>query len=527
MSAEILTVETLLERIRRDGIRRTSAALRKPPIPSRLLQDLAALPGAPEALEFVAAYPLSPSHLLETLAAGAAPSVLAHLATNPRTPPHLITQFAAHENTGVRAQAASHPQLPARELLILATDPHPGVRRALAGNPSLRLPHHATLVVDEEPSVRLRLAAQSGLPAPAAIVLGSDPCAVVRVHTAATVAAEEDLLLGWAAGDEEDVQLALLQRKELPAEVCHTLLRSPHASVRRLARADLDLDDVDLLFVATRGEVDERAWVAARPLLSRPLQSLLAQDADSTVRTALAANHALDETIARYFTSLAEEAVCEALAGNPAVPSDLVEELAATRSPAVLAALAYRDGLDEKLTHFLLVHSPDFRRHRAIQGRASSDLDITTAKLLLADPLPTVRVLAVSACAGWRRADLYDLARDSAPAVRIAAVRHPNAPDELLQDRAADSSPEVAAAAREVWEAREQQARAAASTKRLAPMPPLNVHTAVPVPRQTTVDVPPARPTVTAPSREPALTSPQARPQAPDLFNKLKRIFWQ
>lgn len=520
MSAAELTVETLLARIRTDGVRRTSAALRKPPIPSRILQDLAALPNTPEALEFVASYPLSPSHLLETLAAGAAPAVLAHLATNPRTPPHLMSQFAAHENAGVRAQAAAHPQLPARELFILATDSQPEVRRSLAGNSSLRLPHQAVLVADADPSVRLRLAAQSALPAPAALVLGADPCAVVRLHTVATVTAEEDLLLGWAAGDEEDVQLALLQRKALPAEVNHTLLRSPHAAVRRQARTDLDLDDVDLLFLATRGEPDERAWVAARPLLSRPLQSLLARDADSSVRIALAANPSLDESIARYFTSLAEEPVCEALAGNPAVPSDLVEELAATRQPAVLAALAYREALSPRLAHFLVVHSPDFRRHWAIQARTDLSLDVATAKTLLADPLPTVRALAVSACPAWRRADLYDLARDAAPIVRIAALRHPNAPDELLQDRAADSAPEVAAAAREVWDAREALAR----KKALEPMPPVIVRATV---RHSGVDVEPPRPTVSAPPRVSAPAISPERPEAPDLLNKLKRIFWQ
>lgn len=519
MSAELLTVETLLARIRADGVRRASAALRKPPIPSRLLQELAALPDTPEALEFVASYPLSPSHLLETLAVGAAPSVLAHLATNPRTPPHLMSQFAAHENAGVRAQAAAHPQLPARELFILAADPQPEVRRSLAGNPSLRLPHQAALVADADPSVRLRLASQSALPAPAALVLGADPCAVVRLHTVASVTAEEDLLLGWAAGDEEDVQLALLQRKDLPAEVNHTLLRSPHAAVRRLARADLDLDDVDLLFLATRGEPDERAWVAARPLLSRPLQSLLARDADASVRVALAANPSLDEAIARFFTSLAEEAVCEALSGNPAVPSDLVEELAATRQSAVLAALAYRETLSERLARFLVAHSPDFRRHWAIQGRADLSIDLETAKTLLADPLPTVRALAVGACPAWRRADLYDLARDAAPVVRIAALRHANAPDELLQDRADDPAPEVAAAAREVWAAREALARQAAAAKALPPMPPVVVRSTTV--RHTGVDAEPPRPTVSAPAAFPE------RPEAPDLFNKLKRIFWQ
>jgi len=521
MTAEPLTVETLLARIRSEGVRRTSAALRKPPIPSRLLQDLAALPDTPEALEFVASYPLSPSHLLENLAAGAAPAVLAHLATNPRTPPHLMSQFAAHTDAGVRAQAAAHPQLPARELFILATDSQAEVRRSLAGNPSLRLPHQAVLVADADPSVRLRLAAQSALPAPAAIILGADPCAVVRLHTVATVTAEEDLLLGWAAGDEEDVQLALLQRKALPAEVNHTLLRSPHAAVRRLARADLDLDDVDLLFLATRGEPDERTWVAARPLLSRPLQSLLARDTDIATRTALAANQSLDESIARFFTSLAEESVCEALAGNPAASPDLIEELAATRHPTVLAALAYRATLNPRLAHFLVVHSPEFRRHWAIQARTDLLIDLATAKTLLADPLPTVRTLAVSACPTWRRADIYDLARDAAPLVRIAASRHPNAPDELLQDLANDSAPEVAAAARDTWAAREALAR----QKSLAPMPPVIVRTTT---RQSGVDAPPPNPTVTAPSRTlaPAVT-PVSPPETPDILNKLKRIFWQ
>jgi len=513
-AATPLTVETLLEHIRRDGVRRTTVALRKPPIPSRLLQELAALTDTPEALEFVAAYPLSPSHLLETLAAGS-PTVLAHLATNPRTPPHLLTQLAAHSDASVRAQAALHPQLPARELFILATDSAPEVRRALAGNPELRLPHQAILVADADPAVRLRLASQSALPAPVAHVLSCDPCAVVRLHTIATAAAEKELLLGWAASDEEDLQLALLQRNPLPSEVNRTLLHSPHASVRRQVRDAARPDDVDLLFIATRGEPDERAWVATRPELSRPLQSLLARDADASIRTALAANLALDESIALYFLGLAEEPVCEALAGNPSISPDLIEELAATRQPTVLAALAYRENLNAKLVQFLLLHSPDFRRHWAIQERTTVPLDPETAQTLLTDPLPTVRALAVRAHPAWRRADLYDIARDPAPVVRIAALRHRNAPDELLTDRLLDPAPEVAAAAREIRDTR---------ASRLA-MPPVIVSA---TPTHTSIDVKRPRPTLAdSASDAPALaTSPNHLP-APDLLNKFKRIFWR
>lgn len=517
MSAEELTAETLLERIRADGVRRACAALRKPPVPSRILQELVSAPGAPvEALEFVAAYPLSPSHLLEGLSeSGAASSVLAHLATNPRTPSHLLTRFAAHEDPAVRAQAAAHPQLPGRELLALAADPAPTVRRSLAANASLRLPHQAALVTDSDPAVRLRLAAQPGLPEPVALVLAADPCAVVRLHTVATAAAGDDLLELWASGDEEDVQLALLRRKNLPVETAHALARSIHPSVRRIAREGLDLDDVDLLLIATRGEPDERAWVAGLTTVPRPLQSLLARDIDVSVRAALAANPSLDESIASYFASQAEEPVCTALAANPGLTDQLAQELAATRLPSVLAALAYRDPIDASLAEFLLEHSEDFRRHWAVLGREGAELSVETARRLFADPLPSVRALAVSSCPGWRRPDLYDVARDPAAVVRMAALRHANAPDGLLQDLATDPAPEVAELARDL------RARREAAPRRVV----LDARTS-----HAGVDAPAARTNLSAPRQNPAVESDgeETAPRpAPEFLNKLKRIFWQ
>ncbi|AHF91392.1 hypothetical protein OPIT5_15375 [Opitutaceae bacterium TAV5] len=606
MSTDTLTAEDILARIRRDGVRRAALALRKPPVPSRLLQELATLPAddtdtAALALQFVAAYPLAPSHLLEEIANTALDSdpaepaasghsalrtpqsaihniphsaisaVLAHLATNPRTPPHLLTRFAAHADPVVRAQAAAHPQLPSRELFALTADPDAGVRRTLAANPSLRLPHQAALLADTDPSVRVHLTATAAPQAQLALALGADDSAVVRTHAVATLKVEEDLLLGWAACDEEDVQLALLQRRELPAEVSRVLLHSPHPSVRRAtvaaisaneadgAHAATQLDDIDLLFLATRGTPEERAWVASAPVLARPLQSLLAQDADPAVRAALAANPALDEAVARYFTTRNDEPVNAALARNPAVSADLVEELAATRSPAVLAALAYRENLDPRLATFLLGHSPDFRRHRALlsvsahnddatdgaTGNAPPplpELDLDTARILLADSLPTVRVLAVAACPAWRRADLYDIARDPAPAVRIAAIRHPNAADELLSDWQADPDPLVAAAAREAAETRARaRTRPVLSVRATHGVTP---RTSAPNPEpagKAGLDAAAPRPNLTdstpvAPSAigDSAISNPQsatpvtARPAAaPDLFSKLKRFFWQ
>jgi hypothetical protein len=460
---EILSPEALLARIRQDGVRRTAQALRKPPLPSSLLQSLADLEPAeaPEARAFVAAYPLTPSHLLETLAAQSpTTAVLALLAANPRTPPHLLLEFAAHSDAGVRAQAALHPQLPARELLDLADDPDAGVRRALATNPGLRLPQQALLVCDRDPAVRVALAGLSVLAGPAALVLAIDDSAVVRLHTVANAPADDETICGWAASDEEDVQLALLQRRSLPKNAEHLLLDSVHSVVRRRVRERFQPDAMDLLALVTTGEAEERRWVAARRALPRPLQRLLAEASDASVRTALAGNPQLDPDIATYFIDLADEPVCVALAGNPVLSEEQVQAIAATRYPAVLAALAYRENLEPSLARLLVNCSPDFRRHWAIQDRPLSGLDAQTARTLLADLLPAVRRLAVRGHA-WRRADLYDLVRDPVASVRIAVVEHPHAPDELIADALADADPTVAARARAVQGARRQQPKPA------------------------------------------------------------------
>lgn len=512
---ETHTLDSLLARIRRDGVRRTAQALRKPPLPSTLLQALADLPpdDAPEARLFVAAYPLAPSHLLETLAARhPEPELLAHLATNPRTPPHLLIELAAHPAAEVRAQAAQHPQLPARELLALAEDAEPAVRRALATNASLRLPQQARLASDAEPAVRAALAGQSALAAPAALVLAIDDSAVVRLHAVASAPADEETVLGWAATDEEDVQLALLRRRQLPEAAERLLLQSSHASVRRAVRERAEPDEIDLLHFLTSGDAEERRWVAGRRRLPRPLQRLLAQDREASVRGALAANPDLDPAVAAYFVDLADEAACLALAGNPAVSEDLIQGVAATRRPAVLAALAYRATLDPEVAALLVARSPVFRRHRAAQNRPVPGLDAETARALVADRMPGVRALGVAGHA-WRRADLYDFFRDPVARVRLAAVRHPNAADELLSDALADPDAEVVAAAREAQAAR-------AEARRLAARP------AVAAPAVVIRAVPPPSSAAVAADDEPWPAAIESAPRRESgLFGKLKRLF--
>ncbi|WP_221033084.1 hypothetical protein [Actomonas aquatica] len=512
MSTEDLTAADLLARLETEGIRAVTTAHRKQPIPSRLLQELIAEPEAPVlARAFIAAYPLSPSHLLEELLqVEQPPEVLAQLATNPRTPPPRLSELAAHADVAVRVQVATHPQLPGRELAALADDEAVEVRRALAGNPALRLPHQALLVADADDVVRVRLTAQPTLPRPVALALADDDCAVVQLQTVATATVEDDILENWAVSDDEAVQLALLQREELPVEVSNLLVQSPFPEVRRQAREGLDLDDIDLLSLVLEGDEEERAWVATQEVLPRALQSVLAQDKAESVRVALAGNPVLDETITRYFVGEASGAVCAALAANPVLDETQVEALAATREPAVLAALAYREDLAEEFYEFLMAHSVDFRRHASIQARHDRTITVETAQVLLSDPLPSVREMAVRACPTWRRPDLYELARDPAVAVRIAVLEHPNAADALLDDYAEDADAAVRAC---VKAERERRAQA-------VPRPAVKAAKA-----ESSVDVDAANPSLPDPPSTRTAAAKSKRPAAPAIFNKLKRFF--
>lgn len=515
--------ESLLALVEREGLPRAVTLLRKPPVSSLLLQELCAL-GAerPQARLFVAAYPLSPGHLLEELAQGegsAEASLAVLLAGNPRTPPHILSQLAKHEAVEVRCAVARHQRLPARELGVLSQDASPEVRAALAAAGPLRLPDIALLCDDEEAMVRLALASHSALSPQAALVLGADSSATVRLQTVASAKVEEELLVAWAACDEEDVQLALLRRSSLPRRALRLLHLSPHPSVRARTFEREVPDEVALYHLCARGLPEERLRVASLPGLSPTLQSHLASTGDEAVLTALAGNASLNGNVAAYLAGNGSESVCEALVCNAALSASLLEELAATRFPGVLRALAYRRDLPSGLVTALLQLSPEFRRHRACSGLGVGPLDEETARILWQDTLPRVRALAVR-CHDWRRAELYDLARDPVPLVRLEAVRHPKAPEGLLSDWTRDPDPEVAAAAAVAL-------KTLLSQKGVPPpkAPERVVAVASPIPVGIVDDfAPPPEPAEAPPSGLPSTVEPGADP---GLISKLKRFFFR
>jgi len=149
---------------------------------------------------------------------------------------------------------------------------------------------------------------------------------------------------------------------------------------------------------------------------------------------------------------------------------------------------------------------------------------LETAKELFADPLPSVRALALSGCSAWRLADLYEIARDPAPAVRLAALRHPRASDDLIAERLADPVPEIAAAAQLARETRQGAAAASGATIRA------QASVGAKSPTSATSATTPAARSLPAHSSLPDSPAPAPRLGArstPGLLHQLKRIFWQ
>jgi len=464
---------TMLLAILRDhGIERICKTYRRPPLPSRLLRELFALPEPPpEVHRFIATYVLSPSDLLESLSETTTdPVALAALAVNPRTPPHLLSRLATHDDARVRAQAAASAQLTARDIRPLLRDPTVAVRVAIAANSQLKAQHQAELARDAEPAVRLALVAHPALHPEVAVSLSHDDSPFVRLELAAGARAEPELLLFWADSDVEELQLALLSRRELPQDVLTSLALASSPRIRAAARERLDGDAVLQLFLARRGTDTEQATLARERGLPLPFQRLLSQSPEAEVRAGLAGNPDVAPDIVDHFLTTSDEACCRALAENPGLDEAALIRLARMRHPAISARLAYRHDLSARVRQTLLGDDPDptFLRHLAITGGTAEGLGENARARLVRDELPSLRALAA------RSETLADelrevLLRDPAAKVRLALATNPATPDLALEVLREDRSRAVAKAADERWRANRRARPAEKPTEPASP----------------------------------------------------------
>lgn len=447
------TAQELLEIILELGIPRICKTYRRPPLPTRLLRELYAIGGQPEARRFIAAYPLSPSDLLETLSSECTdPEALAAAAVNPRTPAHLLSRLIESPLPKVRVEAAGNPQLSARDMRLLARDIDRSVRMAVAANPSLKPQHMAELAQDGEPAVRAALALHPNLLSEIRLVLQADPSPVVAAELVLHDEDEEALLFA-ADSDNENRQLALLARKDLPKAVGQSLLHSAHPAIRARARERFSPSPAECLGIARRGTVAERLWLASREDLPSPLQRLLSQDESPEVRRRLARHPRVHPDIAAHFVTMHDTGPCEALAANPATPPDSLLALAQSGIESVPPLLAYRSDLPAAVCAYLLKQAPSevFLRHLASAKPPPPAIPRALLAPYAGHPLPTVRAF-VAARGQLDTGQRAQLRKDPVAAVREAICRNPDTTDLELEELLDDPDHSVSETARTRWQ---------------------------------------------------------------------------
>lgn len=447
-------VEALLEQIRRDGIAKVCSVFRRPPLPSRMLRELVEMEGEDGVLgrRFVADYPLSPSDLLEALDRDCEDSIaLASVALNPRVPPHVLARLAESEDSAVRRQAARNSQLAPRDLRTLARDVDWRVRAAAAGNNALKTQHQAELTHDPEPAVRLSLVGNPSIVPEIRFALSNDPSPVVRGGMVGACDDDEALLF-WADSDIEDFQTALLTRKDLPEAVIESLMQSPFARIRAAARERRVPNEEEVLGLARRDEVEDRLWILGQATVPLPIQQILAQDADASVRVALAAHSSVQPDVAEHFITMNDEGCCRELAANPAMPKELMMALACSKIEGIAVRLAYRDDVPNDVVRYLL-SGPDgecFIAHLAMRDSIGFEIPGELMVRFCDSPQPAVRAL-VAQLGHLSDSLRAQLRADPVPAVRIALCKNSETTDMELEEMLEDGDEVVVENARLRW----------------------------------------------------------------------------
>lgn len=391
-----------------EGVGKVIRAHKKRPLSSDLLRecfDRAQNPDGGwsgtqgrEIREFIASYPLSPSDLLERMLDECASesATLALLAAHPRTSPGNLARLLESPQPEVRAAAAQNPQISPRQLGELAADASETVALAAAAHGQLKSRHMAALAMSRHPGVRAALARHPKLDAQIALALTADPSPMVRFTLAAAGQLDAGLMQAIADSDNLELQLGLLERKELPDTALHSLLLSTHGEVRRKVAAECELDLPYLVLLVEQGDAADHAFLAARTDLPAPLFETLASIGSPDTLHRLAQNPALPEPLAERFLQL-DESLHLTLLDNPTHRARAIDALLGAEDESSQALLAYLDDVPANLLGELVNErlAAGLMAHLAVAEKPIPKLRADLAYALSQHPVPALRRLAL------------------------------------------------------------------------------------------------------------------------------------
>ncbi|MGC5565520.1 hypothetical protein ACPYPG_22150 [Streptomyces sp. FR-108] len=329
----------------------------------------------PERREKLAACPVLPPDVVDTLAADPDVRVVAELALW-TTAPDVAAGLAAHPHAEVRravaANEATPPAVlaalltgeglpPARQCLVCDREEIPfvhdpqcsrpdcdlpagascdgshestvhGTREAALRNPAT--PIEAAVAFADHPSMLLRwaLATREDLPRRACARLASDPAPGIRADLAGNPALDETLIRALAEDPDPAVRRALAHHPRVPLDVLTRLATTAKVGATLLPRvaAASPAETEDL---ASSPDPAARMLVAHRRDLPPGVRDRLAEDPDAKVVKALAPHPGLTEAQLRAMAVRHGVRVLAKVATNPDATPALLDELTRHEPP--------------------------------------------------------------------------------------------------------------------------------------------------------------------------------------------------
>ena len=434
-------------------------------------------------------HPDATAAVLDELASSERTALRRHVARHPRTAADTLTRLAADADPAVRQRTAAHPHLPSETLRTLTDAGADPDLSAFAAPPDHSSPDF-TALAESGPYARQLAARHPDCPANLLDELANDPHRDVRAAIAQNPAASPHLLAQLADLDDPDLRLHLARHPHLDGVTLEDLARDPDANLRaRVAEHPKATPDL-LARLALDGAYAVRQHVAAHPNFSDAARQEIAA-AGSTPDLQGFATPATDVT-AQTLDRLAHAGHWgrQLAARHPDTAPDTLAQLATHADPTLRETAAHHLHFPKDLQELFrrAGSDPDAQGYEPPQPLKPGDPDRLLAlgpwarRLLARHPDATAKHLdrlggnddhtvrreaarhpntapgALAALAQdqahdvrWtlaRRADLTadlitTLAADPLPAIRLAALEHPESPHAIAQQLRFDLDEDV------------------------------------------------------------------------------------
>lgn len=431
----------------------------------------------------VARHRHTPADILAELASDKSWETRAAVAQNPSVPVEVLEQLAQDKRLGVRIAVARNPITPATLLVRLLQDKKLDLHRDIAKHPNVTSAILELLVRDADYYVRVAVIENPKTSVELLTHLANDKDDYVRKHVALNSRTPEAVLRQLAHDLEFRVRYAVAGNINTPNDALMLLQEDIAESVKARAATTLQNKNLaDLSYLQDNSHYQDNSAIAANPDTAIDLLIEFAQGggyelpklAIENLYRKIALNENIPGSLLERCGEIDNLDIKIALARNPNTPALILEKFALSRSFRMRRLLGQNLNLPGFLVEKLLQDANHEVRHAALMGflqttkersrkgrdnkdkelkgflrewNATQDLDISMDKLVelgqsqwilireavASHPKAAMVIFNVDGKKNSPVTLLEKLATDKYEAVKIAMVKNPHTPTEILK----------------------------------------------------------------------------------------------